>query len=132
MKNEGNAIASTDQMSACFRPKRSPTQPNSAPPTGRMRNPAAKVPNAARSEAVGSSAGKKCAPISRAKKPKRAKSYHSSTLPTTPAMTPRRTAVGVRNSWVMTPGGVIGTGGAAMRPPEAETSQEGRAGRPTI
>ena len=63
MKKEGNAIARTDQISACFRPKRSPTQPNSAPPTGRMRNPAAKVPNAASSEAVGSSAGKKCAPI---------------------------------------------------------------------
>ncbi len=53
MKNDGNAIARTDHISACLRPNRSPTQPNSAPPIGRMRKPAAKVPKAARSEAVG-------------------------------------------------------------------------------
>jgi hypothetical protein len=73
-----------------------------------MMKPAAKVPKAARSEAVGLWAGKKCVPICRAKKPKSAKSYHSSTLPATPAMTPRRTARGVWNSWVITPGGMIG------------------------
>ena len=73
-----------------------------------MRNPAANVPNAASSEAVGLLAGKKCAPICWAKNPNSAKSYHSSMLPTTPAMTPRRTARGVRNSCVTTPGGVIG------------------------
>ncbi len=114
MKNEGNAIAITDQTRACFRPYRSPTQPNSAPPTGRMMNPAAKVPKAASSEAVGSAAGKKCAPIWTAKKPNSAKSYHSRILPTTPAMTPRRTAAGVRNSCVITPGGVIGGTTAVM------------------
>ena len=108
MKKEGNAIAITDQSSACLRPNLSPTQPNRAPPSGRMMKPAAKVPKAARSEAVGLWAGKKWAPICRAKKPKRAKSYHSSTLPATPAMTPRRTARGVWNSCVITPGGMIG------------------------
>ena len=50
MKKDGNAIARTDPISACFRPNRSPIQPNSAPPTGRMRKPAAKVPKAASSE----------------------------------------------------------------------------------
>jgi len=108
MKNEGKAIAITDQSRACLRPNLSPTHPNSAPPSGRMMKPAAKVPKAARSEAVGLWAGKKCVPICWAKKPKRAKSYHSSTLPATPAMTPRRTARGVWNSCVITPGGVIG------------------------
>jgi hypothetical protein len=107
MKNEGNAIASTDQISACLRPKRSPTQPNSAPPIGRITKPAAKVPSAASSEAVGSPLGKKWAPIWTAKNPKSAKSYHSSMLPTTPAMTPRRIARGVRNSCVITPGGLM-------------------------
>src|SRR3954466_15466379 len=82
-----------------------------------MRNPAAKVPKAARSDAVGSCAGKKCVPICWAKKPNRAKSYHSSMLPTTPAITPRRTARGVRNSWVMTPGGGIGTVADMAGPP---------------
>ena len=53
-------------------------------------------------------AGKKCAPICLAKNPNSAKSYHSSTLPTTPAITPRRTALGVRNSCVTTPGGDLG------------------------
>ncbi len=32
MKKEGNAIAMTDQSSACLRPNLSPTQPNRAPP----------------------------------------------------------------------------------------------------
>ena len=94
MKKEGKAIAMTDQSSACLRPYRSPTQPNRAPPRGRMRKPAANVPKVARSEAVGLSAGKKCAPICWAKKPNSAKSYHSRTLPATPAMTPWRTAPG--------------------------------------
>src|SRR5688572_2164221 len=119
MKKDGNAMARTDQISACFRPNRSPTQPNSAPPTGRITNPAAKVPNAASNEAVGFPAGKKCAPICWAKNPKRAKSYHSSMFPTTPATTPRRTARGVRNSWVITSGGVIGIEVAVMAAPWA-------------
>jgi hypothetical protein len=63
IRNEGKAIAITDQISACLRPNRSPTQPNRAPPIGRITNPAANVPNAASREAVGSSAGKKCVPI---------------------------------------------------------------------
>ena len=39
MQKEGIAIASTDQISACFRPNRSPTQPNSAPPDGTHEKP---------------------------------------------------------------------------------------------
>jgi hypothetical protein len=39
-----------------------------------------------------------------AKKPKRGKSYHSRMLPAAPAMMPRRTLTGQRNSWVMTQG----------------------------
>src|SRR5262245_51560326 len=83
-----------------------------------MMNPAAKVPKAARSDAVGLVAGKKWAPIWVAKKPKRAKSYHSRTLPTTPAMTPRRTARGVTNSWVITPGGLMGSVATVMARPQ--------------
>jgi hypothetical protein len=109
-RNDGNAIAMTEPMSACFRPYRSPIQPNSAPPTGRITNPAANVPNAASTEEVGSCAGKKCAPICGAKNPNSAKSYHSSMLPTTPAAMPRCTVFGVRNSWVMTLPGTIGGG----------------------
>jgi hypothetical protein len=75
-------------------PNLSRTQPNRAPPKGRMTKPAADMPKAARSEAVGLPVGKKCAPICWAKKPNSTKSYPSSTLPATPAMTTLRTARG--------------------------------------
>jgi len=107
-------MAMTEPMSACFRPYRSPIQPNSAPPTGRITKPAANVPKAASVDEVGSCAGKKCAPIWRAKKPNRAKSYHSSMLPTIPATIPRCTVFGVRNSWVITFPGTMGGASGVM------------------
>src|SRR6476659_8129432 len=57
MQNDGRAMARTDQSSACLRPNLSPIWPKKAPPIGRMRNPAANVPYAASSDAVGLVAG---------------------------------------------------------------------------
>ena len=58
---------------------------NSNPPKGRTRNPAAKAPKAPMSDAVGLDEGKNSRPITVAKYPYTAKSYHSMTLPISPA-----------------------------------------------
>ena len=61
------AIAATEKVSAARRPRRSPIWPTSAPPTGRMRKPTAKMPNAASTCATGSWLGKKVRPMAAAK-----------------------------------------------------------------
>ena len=84
-RNVGSAISRIDTVSAFLRPVRSPTCPNSTPPTGRMKNAPAKTPNAPSSDAVLDSAGKNSDPNSSAKYPNTAKSYHSSTFPSAAA-----------------------------------------------
>ncbi len=61
------AMAATERVSAVRRPKRSPIWPTSAPPTGRMRKPTAKMPKAAKTWATLSSCGKNARPIEAAK-----------------------------------------------------------------
>src|SRR6185503_7766027 len=68
--------------------------PKIAAPTGRIKNPTANAPKAASSDTRGSAAGKNFAARIGAKKPYTAKSYHSSTLPITPAVTTRRNVHG--------------------------------------
>jgi hypothetical protein len=65
----GSAIASTDSVNACLRPTRSATRPNTKPPSGLTKKPAANAPNAAISETAGLSAGKNCCPMTLAKYP---------------------------------------------------------------
>ena len=60
-------MAITDSCSALRRPTRSPMRPNSNPPKGRTRNPAAKAPKAPMSDAVGLDEGKNSRPITVAK-----------------------------------------------------------------
>src|SRR6185295_18256636 len=69
--------------------------PKIAAPTGRIRNPTANAANAASSDTRGSEDGKNFAARIGAKNPYTAKSYHSSTLPITPAVTTRRSVHGV-------------------------------------
>ena len=57
------AISPTVTTSALRRPKRSPYQPITIAPTGRIRKPTAKVAKLASSEAIGSVEGKKARPI---------------------------------------------------------------------
>jgi hypothetical protein len=83
----------TEMSSAGLRPSLSPMRPKTTPPTGRAAKPMANTPNAASSDATGSSAGKKSAPMIGARYPYTAKSYHSSTLPTVPATMFRRAAL---------------------------------------
>ncbi len=51
------AIAATEKVSAARRPSRSPIAPITAPPTGRIRKPTAKMPKAASTCATASSLG---------------------------------------------------------------------------
>src|SRR5439155_3194014 len=51
----GTAMRMTDAVSAALRPILSPMWPKTRLPSGRMRKPAAKTPNAASSEEIGSS-----------------------------------------------------------------------------
>eukprot|EP00193_Tetraselmis_chui_P008629 CAMPEP_0177756534 /NCGR_PEP_ID=MMETSP0491_2-20121128/3160_1 /TAXON_ID=63592 /ORGANISM="Tetraselmis chuii, Strain PLY429" /LENGTH=132 /DNA_ID=CAMNT_0019272123 /DNA_START=1190 /DNA_END=1584 /DNA_ORIENTATION=- len=74
--NVAKAISPMLISSAGLRPTLSPTCPNITPPTGRMKNAAAKTEKVLINSAVGSADGKKAAPISDEKKPKIAKSAH--------------------------------------------------------
>ena len=63
MSTVGTAIATTEIVSACLRPRRSPIWPNSSAPIGRIRKPAAKTPNASISDVALLCDGKKFSPI---------------------------------------------------------------------
>ena len=63
------AISPTVTTSALRRPYRSPYQPITIAPTGRIRKPTANVAKLASSEATGSVEGKNARPIATAKNP---------------------------------------------------------------
>ena len=58
MPSEPTPISVTDSVSAARRPYRSAYRPNIHPPSGRTRNPTAKIPAVFRSCAVGLPDGK--------------------------------------------------------------------------
>jgi hypothetical protein len=127
-------IAITESWSARFRPCRSLNAPMARPPTGRTRNAAPKTKN------VSSSAEFKCflggknfVASSGARKPKSAKSYHSSALPTVVAATTQtsRRVVGAaispvdcRSSWCR----LLGGDGGASESSSSTSMLEGEAG----
>ncbi|GAA3130308.1 hypothetical protein GCM10017687_52100 [Streptomyces echinatus] len=59
MRTADADMSVTVRVSAALRPLRSPTLPSSQPPTGRMKNPTAKMPAVFISWAVGLPLGKK-------------------------------------------------------------------------
>src|SRR5215831_13882338 len=86
---------------------RSPTCPNSTPPSGRVKKPDANTPYEANRDRKWFPSGKKFAPNVAAKKPYAAKSYHSSVLPIAAATCgnagPRRDRAAVKVCTISSP-----------------------------
>src|ERR1700682_4402369 len=87
MPSDPTPIMDTESVNAARRPDRSAYQPNSQPPSGRIRNPTAKIPAVFNSCAVGFSDGKNTLAKTILNAAEVYQSYHSIKLPSDPRIT---------------------------------------------